>query len=81
MEKEGAIFIVYKFSCNAHSGLDFISSLVSTIFCYSLCSVFLIDHAWTYEVNYAREQLKTIPGLADRMALLMGLASTGNATL
>ncbi|XP_015779329.1 PREDICTED: tubulin--tyrosine ligase-like protein 12 [Acropora digitifera] len=38
--------------------------------------VFLIDHAWTYEVNYAREQLKTIPGLADRMALLMGLAST-----
>ncbi|XP_074612750.1 tubulin--tyrosine ligase-like protein 12 [Acropora palmata] len=43
--------------------------------------VFLIDHAWTYEINYAREQLKTIPGLADRMALLMGLASTGNATL
>ena len=43
--------------------------------------MFLIDHAWTYEVNYAREQLKTIPGLADRMALLMGLASTGNATL
>ncbi len=41
----------------------------------SLYSVFLIDHAWTYEVNYARAQLKAIPGLADRMASLMGLAS------
>ena len=38
-------------------------------------SVFLIDHAWTYEVNYARSQLKAVPGLADRMALLMGVTS------
>lgn len=38
--------------------------------------MFLIDHAWTYEVNFARTQLKTIPCLADRMAMLMGI--TGN---
>ena len=45
-------------------------------FQHSIYSVFLIDHAWTYEVNFARTQLKTIPGLADRMAMLMGV--TGN---
>ena len=38
-------------------------------------SVFLIDLSWTYEVNYARSQLKAVPGLADRMALLMGVTS------
>ena len=38
-------------------------------------SVFLIDHSWTYEVNYARSQLKAVPGLADRMTLLMGVTS------
>jgi len=37
--------------------------------------VFLIDHAWTYQVNYARAQLKVVPGLADRMGSLMGLTS------
>jgi len=37
--------------------------------------VFLIDHAWTYQVNYARAQLKAVPGLADRMGSLMGLTS------
>ena len=41
----------------------------------SVHSVFLIDHAWTYEVNYARTQLKTVPDLADRMASLMGITS------
>ncbi|KAL9984252.1 hypothetical protein ACROYT_G006525 [Oculina patagonica] len=43
--------------------------------------VFLIDHAWTYEVNYARAQLKAIPGLADRMASLMGLASEESSAM
>lgn len=37
--------------------------------------MFLIDHAWTYQVNYARAQLKAVPGLADRMGSLMGLTS------
>ncbi|CAB3983883.1 tubulin--tyrosine ligase 12 [Paramuricea clavata] len=36
-------------------------------------SVFLIDHAWTYEAEFARAQLRTIPGLARRMASLMDL--------
>ena len=36
-------------------------------------SIFLIDHAWTYQLEFARQQLLQIPGLASRMARLMGL--------
>uniref|UniRef100_A0A3Q0R5E6 Tubulin tyrosine ligase-like family, member 12 n=1 Tax=Amphilophus citrinellus TaxID=61819 RepID=A0A3Q0R5E6_AMPCI len=36
-------------------------------------SVFLVDHAWTYRVDHARQQLEQIPGLLPRMATLMGL--------
>lgn len=36
-------------------------------------SIFLIDHAWTFEAEYAREQLRTLPGLAKRIAGLMDL--------
>ncbi|XP_003449806.1 tubulin--tyrosine ligase-like protein 12 [Oreochromis niloticus] len=36
-------------------------------------SVFLVDHAWTYRVEHARQQLEQIPGLLPRMAALMGL--------
>ncbi|XP_069580337.1 tubulin--tyrosine ligase-like protein 12 isoform X1 [Brachyistius frenatus] len=36
-------------------------------------SVFLVDHAWTYRVEHARQQLQQIPGLLPRMAALMGL--------
>lgn len=43
--------------------------------------VFLIDHAWTYEVNYARAQLRTIPGLAARMASLMGITEEVSSEL
>eukprot|EP00731_Ephydatia_muelleri_P029714 Em0021g237a len=35
--------------------------------------IFLIDHAWTYQPHVARNQLKRIPGLASRMAMLMDL--------
>ena len=38
-----------------------------------LCSIFLIDHAWTFQPSNARQQLLHIPGLANRMAALMGL--------
>uniref|UniRef100_A0A665WYX6 Tubulin tyrosine ligase-like family, member 12 n=2 Tax=Echeneis naucrates TaxID=173247 RepID=A0A665WYX6_ECHNA len=34
-------------------------------------SVFLVDHAWTYRVDHARQQLEQIPGLLPRMATLM----------
>lgn len=37
------------------------------------CSVFLVDHAWTYRMDYAREQLEQTPGLLPRMAALMGV--------
>lgn len=33
--------------------------------------IYLIDHAWTYQVNDARVQLQMIPGLMERMAALM----------
>ncbi|XP_014833489.1 PREDICTED: tubulin--tyrosine ligase-like protein 12 [Poecilia mexicana] len=36
-------------------------------------SIFLVDHAWTYRVEHAREQLEQIPGLLPRMASLMGV--------
>ncbi|XP_044306790.1 tubulin--tyrosine ligase-like protein 12 isoform X1 [Varanus komodoensis] len=34
-------------------------------------SIFLIDHAWTYHVGHARQQLLQVPGLLQRMANLM----------
>ncbi|KAM4570150.1 tubulin--tyrosine ligase-like protein 12 [Odontesthes bonariensis] len=36
-------------------------------------SVFLVDHAWTYRVEHARQQLEQIPRLLPRMAALMGV--------
>lgn len=33
----------------------------------------MIDHAWTYEAEFARKQLRSIPGLARRMVALMDL--------
>uniref|UniRef100_A0A8C5T015 Tubulin tyrosine ligase like 12 n=1 Tax=Laticauda laticaudata TaxID=8630 RepID=A0A8C5T015_LATLA len=36
-------------------------------------SIFLIDHAWTYRVEHARQQLMQVPGLLHRMANLMGI--------
>lgn len=41
-------------------------------------SIFLIDHAWTFQPSNAHQQLLHIPGLANRMAALMGL---GGASL
>ncbi|TRY71357.1 hypothetical protein DNTS_008135, partial [Danionella cerebrum] len=40
-------------------------------------SVFLVDHAWTYRVESARQQLVEIPGLLIRMASLMGMPFHG----
>ncbi|XP_057711578.1 tubulin--tyrosine ligase-like protein 12 [Corythoichthys intestinalis] len=40
-------------------------------------SIFLIDHAWTYRVDQARQHLEQIPGLLSRMASLMGLDISG----
>ncbi|XP_062861455.1 tubulin--tyrosine ligase-like protein 12 [Trichomycterus rosablanca] len=42
-------------------------------------SVFLVDHAWTYRVESARQQLLEVPGLLVRMASLMGLPFHGEA--
>ena len=55
--------------------------MTSTITCaLSVCvhspvpvSIFLIDHAWTYQLEFAHQQLLQIPGLASRMSRLMGL--------
>ncbi|XP_030630015.1 tubulin--tyrosine ligase-like protein 12 [Chanos chanos] len=40
-------------------------------------SIYLIDHAWTYRVECARQQLLEVPGLFVRMADLMGLPFHG----
>ncbi|KAK2858673.1 hypothetical protein Q5P01_003293 [Channa striata] len=42
-------------------------------------SIFLVDHAWTYRVDHARQQLEQIPGLLPRMAALMGVDFHGEA--
>lgn len=38
-------------------------------------AIFLIDHAWTYRIKDARNNLQTIPNLYDRMATLMNVNS------
>ena len=45
-----------------------------------LGSIFLIDHAWTFELEHARKHLMFIPGLLDRMLNLMGCVPVGVAT-
>lgn len=40
---------------------------------FPLFSIFLVDHAWTFQPPSARQQLLHIPGLANRMAALMDL--------
>ncbi|XP_011301933.1 tubulin--tyrosine ligase-like protein 12 [Fopius arisanus] len=35
-------------------------------------NIFLIDHAWTYDVSTARIHLNKMPGLLDRMCTIMG---------
>ena len=50
----------------------FISLLLSTYHFFPL-SIFLVDHAWTFQPHRAREQLLNVPGLADRMANLMDI--------
>ncbi|GAB1609214.1 tubulin--tyrosine ligase-like protein 12 [Argonauta hians] len=36
--------------------------------------VYLVDHAWTYDVKDARKQLREVPGLSERMASLMDIS-------
>lgn len=55
--------------------MDFVVDFENVLF----CSVFLVDHAWTYRVESARQQLLEIPGLLIRMASLMGLPFHGEA--
>lgn len=44
---------------------------------FPILSIFLIDHAWTYRVQSARQQLQEIPGLLHRMANLIGIEFHG----
>ncbi|XP_071521090.1 tubulin--tyrosine ligase-like protein 12 [Panulirus ornatus] len=41
-------------------------------------SIFLIDHAWTYRGNEAREYLTEVPGLVERMVALMDVPNENN---
>ncbi|CAK8683225.1 unnamed protein product [Clavelina lepadiformis] len=40
-------------------------------------AIFLIDHAWTYRIRSARQQLCEIPGLLPRIAEIMGFSVHG----
>lgn len=39
-------------------------------------SIYLVDHAWTYKVDQARQHLEQIPTLLNRMSLMMGVEDT-----
>lgn len=59
-----------------HSGPTQLTALVSLhSLHYNVLphSIFLVDHAWTFQADCARKQLQLINGLAVRMAALMGL--------
>lgn len=44
-----------------------------------IADVFLVDHAWSFRLVEARSQLRSTPGLADRMAALMNVAEPPEA--
>ena len=44
---------------------------------YVFFSIYLIDHAWTYRADQARQQLESVPKLLSRMANLMDLTTDG----
>lgn len=46
---------------------------------FSILRIYLIDHAWTYRANNAREQLHQISDLGDRMAHLMDIETEGRS--
>lgn len=58
--------------------MDLRCSNALVLVCF-LGSVYLVDHAWTYRVESARQQLMEVPGLLVRMASLMGLPFHGEA--
>ncbi|XP_053597060.1 tubulin--tyrosine ligase-like protein 12 [Microplitis demolitor] len=39
--------------------------------CDDLSNIYLIDHAWLYDINFAHRHLSEIPGLLDRLCNLM----------
>ncbi|XP_002731606.2 tubulin--tyrosine ligase-like protein 12 [Saccoglossus kowalevskii] len=43
-------------------------------------NIYLVDHAWTYRVSDARQQLEEIPGLLDRMVALMHIPTDATGT-
>ena len=43
--------------------------------------IYLIDHAWTYEIHFAREQLMKLPNLFFRMLNLMGISNDNSESV
>ncbi|KAI1238870.1 hypothetical protein IHE44_0011961 [Lamprotornis superbus] len=50
---------------------------VADLMANKVLNVFLIDHAWTFRAEHARQQLRRVPGLLHRMANLMGIPFHG----
>lgn len=40
--------------------------------------IYMIDHAWTYRLNTARNQLRQVPALLNRMSIMMGCSDVEN---
>lgn len=47
----------------------------------SQSDIYLIDHAWTFRLEKARQQLQEIPGLATRMGNIMGVAENDDEAI
>lgn len=45
--------------------------------CNSPTSIYLIDHAWTYQIEDMHEALDVVPGLVERMVNLMNIEPDG----
>ena len=41
--------------------------------------IFLIDHVWTFSLTDARDQLRSVDGLVDRVAAIVGVEQVNDA--
>lgn len=68
----------FEYDPNTTTGVEY--RVVTKKALQPLSDVFLIDHAWTTTADKAREQLRTIPHLLQRMARLTGVDDEADVT-
>lgn len=73
----GAVFTIAKIDYNESiknpedPGYKLFVSATNGLTCINPNNIFLIDHAWTYDVVCAKRHLTEVPGLLDRLCNLM----------